>query len=208
LLPQKDPLRRDATQLLQQCEHSLAHDGKLPTVLRGHAQPPDAAERLALAGLCQQHKKLYAAATRFYAEAFADQPRLVADPRQGHRYNAACAAARAGAEQGQDAAQLDAFGRAKLRRQALDWLRADLAAWTEVADQGPPQGRATLQRTLRHWRQDPDLAGLRAEAALAQLPEAERKACRRLWGDVDALLRRAGPNPNPAPPQTPDRRQR
>jgi hypothetical protein len=31
--------------------------------------------------------------------------------------------------QGEDADQLDANARARLRQQALDWLRADLAAW-------------------------------------------------------------------------------
>ena len=44
---------------------------------------------------------------------------------------------------------------------------------------------------MKHWQQDSDLAGLRDEAPLAKLPEAERKACQALWGEVRALLDRA-----------------
>ena len=44
---------------------------------------------------------------------------------------------------------------------------------------------------LLHWQNDGDLAGIRDEAALAKLPEAERKEWQGLWGDVKALLERA-----------------
>jgi hypothetical protein len=37
----------------------------------------------------------------------------------------------------------------------------------------------------------PDLAGLRDEVALAKLPVDEQKACRALWAEVDALLKKA-----------------
>jgi hypothetical protein len=51
--------------------------------------------------------------------------------------------------------------------------------------------------TLQHWKADPDLAGIRERLALAQLPEDERKACRTLWADVEALLQRARTEPAP-----------
>jgi serine/threonine-protein kinase len=110
---------------------------------------------------------------------------------KGHRYHAACAAARAGAGQGKDADRLDETRRARLRRQALDWLRADLAAWAGVVDKAPAKARPEVQQALRHWQGDPDLAGLRDPAALARLPAGERQACQKLWADIDALLRRA-----------------
>ena len=44
---------------------------------------------------------------------------------------------------------------------------------------------------LQHWQNDIDLAGIRDEAALAKLPEAERKEWQGLWEDVKALLERA-----------------
>jgi serine/threonine-protein kinase len=191
LLPPHHPLRGPAAEQLRQCDRFLALDQKLPALLQGQAKPADAAERLALAQLCRQYKQLYAAATRFYAEAFADQPGLAEDLQAGHRYHAACAAALAGGGQGKDADQLDDQERARLRRQALGWLRADLAAWTQVVDKAPPQARPAARQALQHWRKDPDLAGLRDPGAVAKLPEAERQACRQLWADVEALLRKA-----------------
>jgi superkiller protein 3 len=191
LLPPNDPLRKLGMQQLRQCERWRALDEKLPALLKGEVKPADVAERLDLAQLCQGYKQLYAAAARFYAEAFAEQPKLAADPRSQHRYAAACAAALAAADRGKDADKLGGKERARLRQQALDWLGADLVAWTKVVDKGPPQERTLVQRTLRHWQKNPDLAALRDPGALAQLPEAERAACRKLWSDVEALLARA-----------------
>jgi hypothetical protein len=36
-----------------------------------------------------------------------------------------------------------------------------------------------------------DLAGLRDPAPLAKLPEPEQETCRKLWADVEALLKKA-----------------
>jgi hypothetical protein len=158
-----------------------------------------------LADLCRRYKRLYAASARFYAEAFADQPRLAEDSQKGHRYDAACAAALAAAGRGQDAGPLDDRGRARLRRQALDWLRADLALHSKQLKSWWPGASGHARQVLTHWQKDPDLAGLREKDALAKLPEAEREACLRLWADVAALLDRAGPSkakvgpPVPAP---------
>jgi serine/threonine-protein kinase len=190
LLSPTDPVRTLAAQQLRQCERLLELDEKLPALLEGKAKPAEA-ELLPLAQLCQQHKKFLAAATRFYVEAFAEQPRLAEDLRARHRYNAACAAALAAGGQGQDADTLTDQDRMALRRRALTWLRADLAVWRQVIDQGAAQARPVVQRTLRHWQKDPDLAGLRDKEALARLPAAERAACSRLWADVAALLQRS-----------------
>jgi serine/threonine-protein kinase len=195
LVPGDRPLGRFASAQLRECERLLALGGRLPALLKGEVRPQDTAERLALAELCQQHQRRYAAAARFYADAFADQPELADDRGAGRRYNAACAAALAAAGQGTDAATLDDKERARLRQQALGWLRADLAAWTRVVEKGPAQARPQVAPTLAHWQQDPDLAGLRDREALARLPEAERQACRQFWGDVRALLQRAQAKP-------------
>src|SRR5262249_59870885 len=105
----------------------------------------------------------------------------------------ACAAALAAAGKGEDARDLTAEQRTKLRKQALDWLRADLAAWTKVAEGGQPQALAVVQRTLTHWQGDADLASLRDKEALAKLPQTERAAFTKLWADVDALLKKLRP---------------
>jgi hypothetical protein len=44
---------------------------------------------------------------------------------------------------------------------------------------------------MRRSQKDPDLAGIRDLAALAQLPEGERKECEALWAEVQARIDRA-----------------
>jgi tetratricopeptide (TPR) repeat protein len=179
---------------LRQAQQLAALEPRLPTLLMGQAQPADTAERLTLAFFCQEHKKLYAAAARWYAEAFSAKPKLADDLLAGHRYNAACAAALAGCGQGKDAATLDEAKKATWRRQALEWLRADPRQWAKRVESGPPQSRQEVQQTLTHWKDDSDLAGVRGEPALAKLPEAERPAWRKLWADVEAVLREKNAN--------------
>jgi tetratricopeptide (TPR) repeat protein len=185
LFPDSHPQRKYATQLLQDCE-------RLPAVLEGKGKPKDNAERLFLARLCLEHKKLPAAAARFYAEAFAAQPEQADDLKAAHRYNAACAASLAAAGQGTDAAKLDDKERSRLRGQALDWLRADLARWAKLAQGGAPEARATVLKALRHWQTDADLTCLRDTPALASLPESERAMCRKLWAEVETLVKKCG----------------
>jgi hypothetical protein len=176
---------------VRDAERLVALDRKLSAVLKGQGQPADAAERLAFAQLCQQYKKLPRAAARFYADAFAAEPKLAADLNAQHRYHAARSAALASTGQGEDARLLPDKVVAMLRRWALGWLRADLAAYGKIAQQSNPAVKRAIQQRLAHWQRDPDLAGLRDKAALDKLPEAERDAWQRLWADVEALLQRA-----------------
>jgi tetratricopeptide (TPR) repeat protein len=192
LLPDDGPQRASVSQQLRRCERLLALEAKLPALLEGKGQPADAAEQRDLAALCQRYKRLYATAARLYAAAFAARPRLADDLRTQDRYQAACAAALAAAGQGADAGKLGDGERARLRRQALGWLTADLAAWAKLIKDSPRE-RARAGETLRHWQTDSDLAGLRDAGALARLPPAEQEACRKLWAEVDALLRKSGP---------------
>jgi hypothetical protein len=97
----------------------------------------------------------------------------------------------AAAGQGEDAKLLPDKVRLMLRRQALGWLRTDLAAWSQFLDNGAPQARATVERTLQHWQVDPDLAGVRDKGGLAKLPDTEREAWEQFWTDVEALRKRA-----------------
>ncbi len=90
-------------------------DALLPAILRGEAEPADAVQMVRFADFCQRYKKLDAAAAHFYADAFAADPGLAEDLSSGPRYNAACAAARAGCGQGKDAAATDAKERGRWR---------------------------------------------------------------------------------------------
>jgi serine/threonine-protein kinase len=185
---------------VRQCERLVELDRRLPGILAGKATPGSTGERLELAGLCSL-KRLNRAATRFYADAFAAEPKVADDLGASHRYNAACAAALAGVGQGQDARDLDDKGRARLRQQALDWLRADLAACGRVLGNGPQQARALALGRLQRCLAGPDFAGVRDRGALARLPERERQAWQQLWAEVrDRLARARGPaTPTQAP---------
>ena len=123
---------------------------------------------------------------------FFHDPKLADDFQSGARYAAARSAARAGCGQGEDAKALDDQTQAGWRKQALDWLRADLALWSKQLDGGEPDDRRIVGEKLQYWQKDAALAGVRDAAGLAKLPADERKAWRRLWTDVQSLLDKAG----------------
>jgi tetratricopeptide (TPR) repeat protein len=177
---------------VREAERLAALDGKLAKVLKGEAQPADAAEQATLAWLCERPtRQLHAAATRFYTAAFASDPRLADNLMQSYRYDAARAAALAGCGLGKDDPPPDAAAKAKLRRQALDWLRADLAAYVKLLAGTDPKAPALVRQRLQHWQKEAVLRGVRDPDALAKLPEAERQPWRDLWDDVAATLARA-----------------
>jgi serine/threonine-protein kinase len=175
---------------VRQAETKAALEAKLPALLKGEHQPADNRERLGLAGVCRA-KRLHRAAAGLYAAAFAAEPKLADDLKGGHRYNAACIASLAASRQGEDAGKLDDKERTRLRKQALDWLKADLALRARQVETGKPADRAEMRRVLLHWQQDLDLAGLRDKDALAKLPADEQKAFTQLWADVAELLKNA-----------------
>ena len=85
----------------------------------------------------------------------ADEPKLGDDHRAGYRYNSACAAALAGCGQGMDDPKPHAAARSRLRGQALDWLKAERAAWAKVLDAGDAQARSVVAQNRRHWQAAP-----------------------------------------------------
>jgi Flp pilus assembly protein TadD len=183
--------RYPSAQWVRDAERMLVLDKKLPAILTGEATPANPAEAVVLASMCQlPYQKRYAASNRLYADAFAAQPELADDLKAAYRYNAACAASLAAAGQGQNPDKLNDKGRARLRRQVLDWLRADLALRREQVEKGPPHERANAQSKLKYWQQDANLASVRDPQALDRLPEDERTAWRALWRDVDELAKR------------------
>jgi hypothetical protein len=119
-------------------------------------------------------------------------PGAATDPRYNLRANAACSAALAGCGRGIDA-PTDDGERARLRVQARDWLRADLAWWSKAAESRDANALAAVRGTLSHWQEDADLAGVRDADALAKLPEAEQAEWKKLWADVAAVLKAAEP---------------
>jgi tetratricopeptide (TPR) repeat protein len=176
LLSAKDPHRLALQEKLNLCERMLALDPRLSAILLGNERP-SLEELLGLTHLCEEFGRPRAAAG-LYAAVFAARPALADDLGSAIRYKAARAAVRAA-----DEARLGETERAGLRRQALDWLRADLAQGASLRRDGTSGGPR-----LTTWQTDTDLAAVRDQVPLAKLPATEREEWRRLWADVDASL--------------------
>jgi tetratricopeptide (TPR) repeat protein len=172
------------------CERLVELDNKLSAVLNGAAEPAGPAERVEFAQLCRRYKRLHAAATRFYTDAFATDSKFAADLRRQHRYNAACSAALAAARRAEDAQHLPDKAVAMLRRQALGWLRDDLVLYAKLAESEDPAARQMVRERMQHWQQHADLASVRDATALDRLADDERATWRRLWADVAALRKK------------------
>jgi tetratricopeptide (TPR) repeat protein len=185
-----DPKHAEARTGLANAERLAAVQEKLPAFLKGDFKPTTNDERLGLAGWCRI-KKLYHTSAGLSAHAFSADAKLADDLKAYHRYNAARSAALAAGGQGEDAAKLDDKEKARLSKQALDWLRADLALRAKQLESGRSADRTAAQQALPRWQGDTDLAGIRDAAALAKLPAEERAACERLWAEVAALLKNA-----------------
>jgi serine/threonine protein kinase len=180
---------RELTALRDSDPAMLALNARLAAVITGGQQPRDNAERLLLAQRAYD-KALHAMAARLWDEALQADPALADDRQAQHRYNAACAAALAAAGQGKDDPSPDFTARARLRNQAIAWLQAELATWTNIRDEGPDDLRPVIAPTLMHWKVDTDLASLRDKAELAKLPTDESAALVQLWNGVEQLLAR------------------
>ena len=164
------------------------------------AQPRADDERLALVEICQS-QGLHRSAARLMADAFEADPQLANDSttecrdnaapqsepsdrsttlKAEFRYLAARNAALAGSGSGNDAADLALAEKARWRRQALDWLLADLKAWGETRDHSPELTR----QMLALWQADPDFAPVREPDAIKKLPPEEREEWAAFWNDV------------------------
>jgi serine/threonine protein kinase len=166
-----------------------ALDARLAAVTKGE-KPNSNAERLELAQRAYD-RSLHLAAVRLWSEAMESEPKLANDRRAQLRYNSSCAAALAASGQCTDEPRPDDAAKARLRHQALNWLNTELTIWSKFVESGPPQAKAFIAQTLKHWEEDTDLATVREEKELAKLTEAERKDWKTLWADVDALLAKA-----------------
>jgi serine/threonine protein kinase/Flp pilus assembly protein TadD len=179
-----------SAQWVRDCQRMVDLDGRLPAVLRAAAQPADASERNEYARVCY-YKKFFATSARMRADAFRADPQLADDLKAGSRYEAACAAALYAAGQGGDAGQFDDHDQFGWRKQALDWLRADLTANGQLVVRGQPEDRRLVRQRLQHWQSDQNLASLRDPAVVARLTADEQEAWRQFWADVQMVLGKA-----------------
>jgi hypothetical protein len=188
-MPAGHPQRALLLDQLRTCEIYLNLNSVLESALQSKVTVASAPTAVKLAQLCQQpYRQLHAASARFYAEAFAADDKLANDLQAQNRYNAACSAALAGCGRGKDAMGLDGAERARLRGNALRWLRADLTSvgnW--LLEDGTGKTRPVVVQRLEHWLKDPDFADVRGDT-LAKLPEMEREPWRNLWTEVEKTL--------------------
>jgi Flp pilus assembly protein TadD len=167
-------------------ERLVEIQNRFPAILEGKEKPANDAERLELAAFCRRpFMQLYAASFRFHAEAFANDPKLAADVNRYNRESAACSAALAGCGKGRDAGKLTDMERARMRKQALEWLRADLTDWTQQATSGKATDLQRLEYLLKNRQETADLACVRDKDSLEKLPAEERDAWQKLWDDVE-----------------------
>lgn len=75
------------------------------------------------------------------------------------------------------------------RKQALDWLQADLSLWARNIEKGGPIPAPACLQGLQRWRHHVHLAGVRG-AAIDKLEPDERDDWRKLWLEVDKLVKR------------------
>ena len=178
----------------------------------GSLQPTETANRLAITGLCQAKDRNLAAA-RFFAEAFASDPEVVADlisscrsrAARGEdnqrvtelatvcRYPAARSAALAGCGLSKDSTAIGPEERARWRTQAREWLQDDLAMWSDALNNGSLPTHAIVRKQLIRWQMDPGLAGVRELSAIHELPADEQPEWLALWKNVADLLDRVKP---------------
>jgi tetratricopeptide (TPR) repeat protein len=193
-LGQKDPdWRRPSERWLAECRRFIELEAKLPAILKAEAPDRGAAELLELAEVCY-NRRMPAAATGLYEKAFALQTRPPGDTDILSLYLAISAAALSGAGHGNDNPAPDYAARARFRTLSLGWLKTALVAQADALQRGPASERRSAMRLLRLWQADSELAGIRRETELAKLPEPEHREFRKLWADVDALIRMAEAN--------------
>jgi serine/threonine-protein kinase len=174
------------------CRQARRLEPCLDDVLAGK-RPLASDQELAFTAQLCHFKGRFADSVRLYRLLFTRQPGVAANLDNGVRYSAACTAARAGG------AGSDEAGRADCRQQALAWLKADLAGWRVRLKKGGPKTGKTLMDWLGKWQREPDLAGVRDEAALAKLPAVERSAWQALWAEVAQVFQSSPDHSSRAP---------
>jgi tetratricopeptide (TPR) repeat protein len=108
------------------------------------------------------------------------------------QYLAARCAALAGCGLGKDGGELTEAERARWRKQALEWLLADLVIWVTKLESDSPVARKLAKSMLTNWQTEPDLAGVRQPHALDDFSADERNDYLALWHELRAVLKRTG----------------
>jgi tRNA A-37 threonylcarbamoyl transferase component Bud32 len=98
-------------------------------------------------------------------------------------------AEQAGREGGEAFPPAAEAARARLRHQAWELLRAEVATQAQRLSSASPAEVTAARQVLESLGDLPALAGVRNPAALANLPEPERRMWQAFWQEVEGLLR-------------------
>ena len=113
------------------------------------------------------------------------------------RYDAACAAMLCAVGKGTDCPPPSE--RPALRREALGYLKADLAMWRKGFDSNPDKHRNVVHARISRRLSDKDLTPVREPEALATLPAAEQAEWQAFWAEVRKLHADSKPEVLPPP---------
>ncbi len=182
------PQAVDATEGLRDTLRLLTLETEFAKALKESQTEISVAQRLEMAIFAFAQKHRPEIAVKWYEQAFKDEPECAEAIKEGHRYNATCASLLTASDQGPNSEKVDDAERARLQRQALDWLLADLAAWEKMTSNMPLAEITAVVQTLEHWKNDPDLASLRDEAMVKKLSMEDQELCRQLWAGHSELL--------------------
>ncbi len=183
--------REEFLLLLSEAETQMKgeFDG-LMAAINDLSRTPDPTARIGLAQIAY-NKNLHVTANRIWKGVFASSPDLAENLDAFHRYNAACGAALAGCGLTKDDPPPDEATKESLRAQALEWLKADLAARTKLLDQADTVAAPQIHKSLAYWKEDLDLECIRNPIELAKLPKAEQSVLRSFWSELDRVLVKA-----------------
>ena len=185
LIPKDDDsLRASVLYRLKRYSSLWSLEARLPAFVDGTATPTDAAEWCDAGSLFLLGGD-GARAFAFFARSVDTEPPEPISYARTRRFAAACGAVAAGKlafDHGEDEQ-----ARSDYNRQALSWLRAELAAWTEAVSSSDVSVRADVDRSLRRMQNTPDLEPVRAEALLARMAPSEAAEWRSLWRDAAEL---------------------
>lgn len=187
LMSDADPMREVTQERLELCTQMISLESKLSEVAAGREEPSNTAECHLLAELALRQKE-FALSAGLFDKAMHQNRSLADDVTIGARYNAACAAAQAGLVSGGDTAGA-AEARA-WRDKARAWLHEDLDVWENILAQGDGDFIQMAHDMIAHWLTDADLASVRDDELTGSYDVDERDACRRLWGELNAIYDR------------------
>ena len=176
---------------VQDCKRLVKLDREVPDVLRGDIKPASLKEWKPYVDVCRD-KKSYANAFYLWKKVYLQYPVLAFNhPKWATRLSAAIDAVMATGNQDHDASTITDADRMAMRKQAYEWLCADLGSWNKCLQKKQPDDTLALANVLAQWEKNPGLADVRDKKNLTKLSDAERESWQKLWAEVEQLRKQA-----------------